>query len=245
MPQALGVRGLGVGDGASGLDYGYSTKVQTYSPYAYWPLWETEGAVAHCLIDPNQDGAYVGVTLGHSEGPDGNPVPLFDGTNDYVNILTATLNTNFDGAVGSMAAWFKVYNASVWTEIVRYVMRLFADTSNNIYMRKDSTEDQVSWRYKSGGAALSQVAACGLLSWVHMAMTWDRTTENKVHYYLSGTEVLPASSGLLAWTGALTIATIGSMDLVPAQVWYGWLAHAALWDTVLTPANVADLAVIP
>jgi hypothetical protein len=43
---------------------------------------------------------------------------------------------------------------------------------------------------------------------------------------------------------ASTLMVIGSASTTAANVWSGWLAHAAVWSVVLTDAEIADLAKI-
>ncbi|MFV1969356.1 MAG: hypothetical protein ACC628_28375, partial [Pirellulaceae bacterium] len=61
-------------------------------------MWEASGSISDDLSPQGNDGAYTGVTLGQPGIGDGRTCPLFDGANDYNNIYSAALNTDFDGA---------------------------------------------------------------------------------------------------------------------------------------------------
>jgi len=91
----------------------YWERVMATDPIAYWPLWETSGTVARCLINPAQNGAYNSNVSGWPPGPgigDGNTAPFFDGTNDYVNPFSVTFRGRFNGAEGTVMIWAKVAN---------------------------------------------------------------------------------------------------------------------------------------
>ena len=95
----------------------YADKVLSYGPIAYWPLWETAGASAACLVNPAQSGTAVGVTWANdATGAFGTAAPFFDGANDDINIYTAALAAAFSGHVGSLMVWCRVANAGVWTD---------------------------------------------------------------------------------------------------------------------------------
>ncbi|GAI14148.1 unnamed protein product, partial [marine sediment metagenome] len=83
--------------GAGGV-LAYDDKVLGMDPIAYWPLSETSGLVANCLVNPAQNGVYTGVTLGQPGIGDGNTAPYFDGTNDYVDVLTAAFIAAYNGS---------------------------------------------------------------------------------------------------------------------------------------------------
>ena len=92
----------------------YMDKVLSYSPILYYPMNETAGATAvnAGTLGSAADGAYTGVTLNNTTGPDGtNGAPYFDGVNDYLDGTTAALIAALSLQVGSVLIWLKVANA--------------------------------------------------------------------------------------------------------------------------------------
>lgn len=227
---------------------GYSKKVLGYSPIAYWMMAEASGGTSTDEINsPAQDGAYTGVTLGQTGIGDGNTCPLFDGANDCNNIQTPTLTSAFSASAGTIATWVKVSGAGIWTDNQwRKIFVLYTDTNNQVYLAKgDSTQsNQLRSIYRANGTIQSVNIATTTTDWFHFAITWDKTT-NQVKVYLNGTQQGSTQTGLDVWAGSLTISVLGASSIVPTQVWDGYMAHSALWTSALSPADIADLAVIP
>ena len=73
------------------------------------------------------------------------PAPAFDGTNSYVNIYSASLNTAFSGSAGTFLCWAKVSGAGVWTDAAwRNLITLRVDASNYVEIAKSSTNNRLS-----------------------------------------------------------------------------------------------------
>lgn len=226
---------------------GYSAKVLSHSPLAYWPLWEPSGGVAYDISGNGHDGAYTGVTLGEEGIGDGRTCPFFDGANDYVNIWSAGFRDAFNGQEGSLLAWIKVFNAGVWTDVsTRRTLTLRADTSNQMFCFSRSTADNALLTYYRGGGTVLQRSKASLteLGWMCVGMTWSLSADEMIPYYQGAPEG-SALTGLGTWVGNLlsTRTCIGAAITTPGSVWHGWIAHCAVWaGTILSPAAMASLA---
>jgi hypothetical protein len=210
-------------------------------------MWEPSGSTSTDYSNEGNDGAYTGVTLGQVGIGDGHTCPLFDGANDFNNIYSAALNTDFDEKEGTLALWLKVSGVGVWTDgTFDAGMILTADGSNFLQIRKSSPDGRIDFMYTAGGTA-KEVAKTGLTTtdWFHAAITWSVSGDKIIAYYDGAQEGVPVT-GLGTWSGALflTGTVIGASNTVPAQQWSGTLAHAALWKTPLTAPQVASLAVV-
>ena len=232
------------------LDTGgtYADKVLATGPIAYWPQWEASGAVAQCLIKAAQNGTYTGVDLGYPGIGDGNTSPYYDGANDYTNAFTATLAGAFNGQEGSILFWAKVANVGVWTDGTRRDM-LFTqvNASNIIIIRRLVANNAIDWNYIAGG--VTENIALGALTttdWMHIGMTWSLSAgaNGEVKAYYNGAQSGATQVTLGAWAGAIINATIGATNVVPSNVWNGYLAHCAVWNRALAPAEIAALAVV-
>jgi hypothetical protein len=249
MPGLTGLAGL---IGLSGLVGGYPEKVLSYNPIAYWPLWETVGGTAVDLVNsPAQDGAYTGVTLGQTV-TDANGVsflcPLFDGANDFVNIWTPTFRDAFNGSEGTAMIWARVFNIGVWTDgIERKTLRLRVDATNEIHVfHRMAVNNRLQSKYEAAGVIeLENSDGHVELNWLPLAITWSAITD-EVRHYIAGSQEGLTDVGLGVWAGLLdnTRTVIGAFNTGPGQVWYGWLAHCAVWDTPLTDSQIADLAAV-
>ncbi len=226
----------------------YADKVLGYGPIAYWPLWEAAGGVANCLVNPLQDGAYTGVTLGQPGIGDGNTSPYFDGAIDYANIYSVALNTAWNGDEYSIAVWCKVLNAAVWADpTVDEVIRIAADGNNYVAPQKMPGPNQFRMADVAGGAFLHQVVnPFSDTEWFHIVHTHSLSS-NEIKLYINAVQQGVTLAGLAAWAGALSVTTccIGAQNTVPNQPWNGWIAHAAVWaGTILTQPQITDLATI-
>ena len=226
---------------------GYGSKILATGPIAYWMLGETAGAVAYDQISSAQNGAHTGVTLGQAGIGDGRTSPLYDGANDYTNIYSATFAAAFNGAAGTASIWFKVFNAAVWTNgAVGGMYVLQVDNNNYVRLRKSNANNQLQFWYKAGGTFESVVAAYSALTWTHIAITWSKAAE-EMRAYLNGTQTGTTQVALGVWAGVLIplFSVLGASGAFgPAEPFPGYFAHAAAWDRALTPAEIADLAVV-
>lgn len=170
------------------------------------------------------------------------PIVLEGGvTGDYLNIYSAALNTDFDGAAGSIVAWLKVFDTGVWSDSYgRYVVRIAVDNGNQVYLAKTSADGTLKWGYVAGGTAITTTKS-GVTStgWLHMAITWDKSAD-EVKFFLNGVKQGATQSGLGVWAGDLADdkCVIGAMDNTGDSVWYGYLAHVAVWDKVLSERQI-------
>jgi len=234
-----------MGTGAMG---DYVSKVLSTAPVVYWPLWETAGGTAEDLINsPLQDGTAVGVTWANDlTGPFGTPAPYFDGANDYVNVNTATLAAVLDagGAECTIAIWAKVNSAAVWADGIIRCTYYFVDTANNAFsINKVAPANTIEQRW-IGGAVNEFYADAGITTtdWMHLAMTRSEAAD-EIRYYRNGA-FLGLDVTIGNWGSVAPWATmlIGASSLVPANVWHGWMAHAAIWDRALLGPEVFMLA---
>lgn len=227
----------------------YFKKVLSTGPIAYWPQWELTGTNAKDLINsPAQDGTYTGVTLNALAGPDGSPSPFFDGANDFNDIFSAPLKTAFDWDTGAVAAWMRVDNVGVWTDgTVRQLMqwgRRFGGLITFVRIQKANANNTLGWHYTAGGVNKSVLdGAVSTVAWFHVAMTWDRGAD-EMKAFLNGAQNGITQTGLGVPSGNLDVPSIiGAANSVPEAPWHGYLAHPAVWDRPLAPAEIANLAV--
>jgi hypothetical protein len=231
--------------GGGGLTY--DGKVLGTSPIAYWPLWETSGLVANCLVNSAQNGTYTGVTLGQPGIGDGNTAPFFDGTNDFVSIFSAAFNLAFNGSEGTYAGWFKVANAGVWTDgTTRYTFVLLQDVTDRIYgSRIGGINNQINHIYAAGGVTKTRgVAGLSFINWMHWAITWSAAAD-EMKTYLNGIQQGATLNGLGVWAGGPldpTQTLIGARTNAPATLWHGYAAHNAVWATALPQPTILSLA---
>jgi hypothetical protein len=233
-------------------DGGYSSKVESESPanlLAYWQLNEGAGPTAGDSSGNSRTGTEVGSpTWGQTGIGDGKTSVLFDGANDAIDIFSAGLQAAFDGEEGTMAWWAKVSAVGDWSDgTLRWFFYLFADGDNFVRIIKLNTNNNVQFAYRSGGTAqLSRTVAIGpTVGWFHVAITWSRAV-NEVRSYLDGVEAAAVLTITDDFVGSLATnnTTLAATSNVPASVWNGYLAHAAVWDTPLTASQILNLATL-
>ncbi len=237
----------------------YMQRVLATDPIAYWPLDEGQGTVAHCWVNSAQNGAYTGVTLGQPGAGDGRTAPFYGGANGFTNIYTVSFRDAFglyndptgllDESEGTVMVWAKANDVGVWTDGAdRYLLNLYVDSANQIYLRKTSVNNQLYWHYEAGNIVENQgIAGVTTIDWFYMGITWSKSTgaSGEVRYYYNGVQPHAVEDTLGVWVGNLSAARtiIGARDTTPSYLWHGWLAHCAIWDRPLTPAQIADLVV--
>lgn len=228
---------------------GYTKKIQALGPIAYWPMAELSGAVAQDESGNSRPGAYTSVTLGQAGIGDGRTSPGFDGTNSYNNVFTASLQAAFNGQLGSFSMWGKVSAAGVWTDGITRRMILFqVDASNRVGIFKPVANNEIDCLYVAGGTSLGAAKTTfSPTGWFHVALTWSKAADQMI-FYVNGVAITPISTGLGTFAGAIsaTQTIIGSLNTgAAAQVWSGNLAHAAVFNRVLSASEVLVAATVP
>ncbi len=227
----------------------YAAKALGYNPIAYWPAWEGAGATAVDQVNsPAQDGTYVGApTFGQTGIGDGNTCALYDGANDNINITSAAFTAAFDMNQGTAVCWARVTNAGVWTDgAVRNVLYIRnGGYTDLVTLHKSAAAGTLTWQYRAGGVD-DAVSLAGLATtdWMCLAITWDVNAgaTGEVRAYYNGAQTGATQVGL-GVPGAIDRGYIGSDSA--AQRWDGYLTHCIVYDRALTPAEVADLYVVP
>ena len=202
-----------------GAPSSYADRVLALSPIAYWPLWEASGTVAHCLVNPAQNGTYTGVTLADTTTPWGDNAPLFDGVNDKVDIFSAALAAAFDGTSGSITAWFKVAELANWTDGSQNFIFNTEDAPAAEYLRiyKNNNNNRFSYRYTAGGGGEGHDKnSITTIAWTNVGMTWSDAND-QVCYFWNGEPEGTIDTGLNTWVTTITKALIGAQTGVPGN----------------------------
>jgi len=219
------------------------------NPIAYWVLGEKSGTVAYDLVSGRavgaQNGAHTGVTLGADGIGDGRTSPLYDGANDYTNVFSATPAGALNGQEESVALWARVSGAGVWTDSTRRDMFFTqVDGNNYVILRRNTGNNQLGWLYNANGTGKS-VALGGLTTtdWMQIGITFSRSAgvNGEMIAYYNGAQTGATQTALGNWAGAIVNCTIGATNTVPANVWSGYIAHAAVWNRALSAAEIAIL----
>ena len=245
-----GVRVISGTQAARGAGVDYIAKVLTYSPIAYWPLNETSGTAAVCQVNAAQNGTYARnvTTMGTGTGiGDGGTAPDFDGTNDFVDIFSVTLNSVFNGAEGTINIWAKVSGAGVWTDSTNRTFVRIGSSNTTNYMRilKTTTNSQIQFIRKANNVNEVVNGTSSNTGWLSWSLTWS-VGADQVIAYIGGAPVGSPVTSLNAYSGALlnTITCIGSNNTTPNLAWDGYLAHAAVFGSALNSTQIADLATV-
>jgi hypothetical protein len=216
---------------------------------AYWRLNESGGTAVEDSGNNNYDAVANGVTWGQTGIGDGDTAPLF-GTGDYVNVYSAGLSGAFNGAAGTLMCWLQVSSAGVWSDgAYRYMVELYSNSSNEIYIHKMAITNMVAFYYKAGGASntIANFITTPDAAWHCVALTWDKAA-NQVKAFWDGAQFGTTQTGLGTWSGSgfsSSKCTVGADNTSGHNVWNGCLAHVVLWNAALTPAEIESLASLP
>lgn len=231
----------------------YMQHVLATDPIAYWMQDEKQGLVSYDMVTARSSGArngtYTGPTLGQPGIGDGRTSALFDGALDFDNIFTVSLRDAFDGDEGTILAWAMPVNAGVWTDgVIRRIMTLRANATNEIYFEKGAANNTFRWHYEAGGVSEDVVnVAFSPTDFFSLMITWSAAAD-EMRAYFNGAQEGATQTVLGAWGGAAvlgaTTTVIGAASTVPASVWNGFDAHGAVWGRALPPAEALSLGVL-
>jgi hypothetical protein len=223
----------------------YGRKVLTTSRsalIAYWPVLEASGTTAKDLSGNGRNGTITGVDLAQPGIGDGRTAGYFDGTNDYINIHSAGLNTAFNGQEGTVGLWLKVPSAAYTDGTSRLALSFRVDGNNNLDIRKSASNNFVTFNYAAGGTSKSVAHATSSTLWMHLLMTFSKSGDAMKAYVL-GVQSGSTQTALGSWTGNLSAfnTTIGAISTTPSNVSNGWIRDVAVWTTPLAQAAITRL----
>lgn len=224
----------------------YTGKIDALGPIAHWPLAESSGSIAADSSGNGRNGTYTNVALGAAGIGDGRTAATFvPASSPRVAVHSASLASAFNGAAGTLMIWAQVRAASVWGDgAARYMAQILADSSNQIYMRKNAGANSMQFVYVAGGVTEAVIATYSGVGWTHFAITWDKVA-NEVKAYTNGAQTLTTQGTLGTWAGTpVALNTVlGAISTAGSSAWDGTLAHAAVFDRALTLAQIAQAAV--
>lgn len=229
-------------------------RTQTSGLVGYWPLNEESGTVAYDLSTNAYNATTKNLMRGWNDrrmlAPDGSKCAQFDGSTSAVD-FNASSSTDAT-AEGSLSIWVATPNAQLKGTTAMYIVKFAADGNNLM----DLTFDTTAYRFTANNTGQStSVTSTGLVynengdailpQWHHFAVTWSETND-ALNFYVDGV-AQTAGSSLGGWSGSMDtdLMCLGSSAYAtPANQFTGWMAHFAMWTSILTAAEVRDLAVI-
>ena len=191
------------------------------------------------------NGDITGAFIDQSAGSKLKKSYLFDGTNDFVNIHSAEINSIFDPTKGTLLAFAKVSGAGVWSDGADgELIRLLVDGSNFVFIDKTSTANQLRGRYAGGGTQDTVTIATSTTDWFMLAMTWDTSGGGALKVYFNGVQSGSTQTGLGTWVGNFpsTNANIGAGSTSPSLVFDGNIAHTTLLTEVLSASDILKIS---
>lgn len=228
----------------------YTEKLQLIQPanqIMLLRLNETSGSTFADSSGSGNNAVVTGITLNHDTGFDGQPVPRWDGTGDYAALITAagsSLSTDFSGTAGTVLAWAKIASAQWADGTSRQLFRLRGPGNNLIYVRKGATANILQFQFFGNAVNKLTDVTVGLTDWFMWAMTWDDAND-RMRIYINGVEASNSPvTGIGTWSGGAltgTNNTLGAADTTGAEPFIGHQQYFTLWNTVLTPAEIAAL----
>ena len=212
---------------------------------AYWPLWETSGAVVNDISGNARNGIYETVTLADGISVARKPAPLLPGTSGNANIYSASLAAAFNGAEGTFVFWAKISSAGIWTDRTeRWIATIWGGGNNYFRIRRLDTVLN-DWRITAdcniGGTYCIFSALISSLEWMCFGMTWS-IINARVRFYANG--IMPSTSpeqvpGI--WSGILDPNYTRLGSAWGGGGWSGWLSDGLIASREASQEEMFDL----
>lgn len=225
----------------------YTNKIIALGPIAYFPMAEAAGATVMLDASGNaRNGAYKAAgepVLGVVGIGDGRTSAQYDGTNDFANAYTAGMAGAFNGAEGTILIW-AAGTASAGT--AQRMISLQVDGNNLVRIRWNATNGAMTFDYIAGGTA-KQVVANALMAagaaYACYALTWSASGD-AAKAYKNGVQQGSTQTGLGTFAGSLgaTLCCIGAADTSSGSPFIGSQAHAAIFSSALSAAQLLTIA---
>lgn len=194
----------------------------------YWPLNELTGTTASD-VKGGSNATYSNVTLNQIDGPGPGMgrAGLWNGSTSYA--ITPSLANPL---AGTLSLWAKAADTTltwrpIWTATAGRTYILYKMDTQEYYLRISSANINNDYE-----------AMPDITLWNHWALTWKT---NEVRGYLNGVAVWSVDTWA-AGALAANVCYIGANDGTGSAGFKGYIQHVARWSSVLTPAQIAELA---
>lgn len=211
---------------------------------AYYPLNETAGTVANDISGNARNGEYTGPTLAQMDFPAGGKAPLFDGTNDWIQIQSASLASAFTGAEMSIIVWYKLFSADYWANTyVGNMVGLYADDNNRTYILKSNSDtNKLAANYYAGGGNSNFInqTVNPTTGWCMAALSVTDAGD-AAKFFNNAVQLGTTRTSVPTWSGAITRARIGAgiNSSSPGDYFCkGYLAHVQIINRAITDAEI-------
>ena len=169
----------------------------------------------------------------------------FDGSNDFVNLYSADLNSAFNPDEGTLLVFAKVSGSGVWTDgTTRILVNLQVDANNRVELRKASGNNQLSGFYIAGGTSDSATqTGVTTTDFFMLALTWSKSAD-QLKLFLNGVQVGSTATTLGTWVGnlATTGVAVGALTTAAANPFSGQISHPTLVNRALSDAEIYRIA---
>lgn len=228
---------------------GYKEKVLALDPIFYLPLDDLTTTAVDASRHYN-NGTHIGVTTNQPGIGDNRLSVYYDGVNDWTECYSAALDALFDPDEITVSIWVRM-DAAGWIDGAAHGFFFWAGHTANgqdqIFLEKTTANNQLLIGHKGQGTA-RQRAINGITTtdWFHLALT-ATVSGAEVRAFMNGVQQGATIANPVAWTQhlAANLTAVGAINgFGPNSPQEGHLAHCAVWDHVLTPNQVAQLAVI-
>lgn len=223
-------------------------KVQPDNIVALWGLTEESGTTAvNSEGTSDRNGTYLTdvSSMGTAEFIHGGTAPDFDGSNDAINIYSASLNSAFDGDNYTVALWLKPDTGSLTDGSTRYGIRLYGGSSNFIRI-VNAVNGAITLQDRAGGTDKTLDLAHSSTDWRLFAITKSSSTVKFWRFAPdgSGGQVGTTQTSAGTWAGTLDTSNtvIGSANITPLQTWAGLIGPTIIWSTPLSESELGGIA---
>lgn len=170
---------------------------------------------------------------------------LFDGSNDYIPIHSAELNSLFNPKQGTLVAFVRIPDADVWIDgQFRRIVYLQADTNNRIFIDKMDVDNRIRFQYTSGGVSRTvNFLGIATTDWTMLTITWDADPlVDEIRAYVNAAQLGTTLGGLGTWEGNLDpAATFIGADAAANNPWKGLIGYVGLANRALTPVEISEM----
>jgi len=224
----------------------YIDKVRQLDPdnlVRLFPFDERSGASARDISPNGRTGTYNGVSLMDDIQPSGFNAGLYDGINDYTDIIS-DLNTDWsvaDREKGTIMMWLK----KDWSQADKQsALHLIADGNNQIQPFTDPAGGTLHLWSNIGGTVQSVGVSVSGTGWHCFVMTWDTTigAGDFVEGFKDGVSQGTSTGARSNWSGSLAKALLGIDQNLSKWEWDGHIGITAIWKDVLSDADIEQIS---